>query len=334
MGIRCGFSPMGEIKDRYLQLTFDVSELEWTAIFYFMCSEEWTGYVVFERDGESTISEVRDGVFTWEFEPPEDPNEDIVVKLKNENGRLPMDSVEWGGPVYIRSVDYANVAFGNMESDYSYGYDWEEDDYVYMCQNTEWIPLWLDEHTTYIHGGLLANMPNLTSVSFSGTSISSISPNMFMNNPNLTSLEGAFSNCTSLTSVPAGLFRNQYNLETVESIFEGCSSLTTVPSNLFANNVNISNFSKAFKGCVNLTVVSDLFSDSAHKSTRFTSLSTTPNFTQCFNRTSFTGSVQGTAPDLWNYTFNSTPTKTGCFSGNGNSASSLTNYASIPSEWK
>ena len=40
-------------------------------------------------------------------------------------------------------------------------------------------------------------------------------------------------------------------------------------------------------------------------------------------------------PDLWNCDFGTgTPTKTSCFGGNGNNAITLTNYTSIPSEWK
>jgi hypothetical protein len=58
------------------------------------------------------------------------------------------------------------------------------------------------------------------------------------------------------------------------------------------------------------------------------------NFTNCFNRTTFTG-VQGTAPDLWNYNFGTgTSTKTTCYGGAGNSLTSISNYADIPVAWK
>jgi len=57
------------------------------------------------------------------------------------------------------------------------------------------------------------------------------------------------------------------------------------------------------------------------------------NFSSCFNRTSFTG-TQGTAPTLWNATMNASSTTTSCFRGAGNSATSLTNYGSIPTAWK
>lgn len=43
---------------------------------------------------------------------------------------------------------------------------------------------------------------------------------------------------------------------------------------------------------------------------------------------------QGEAPELWDCTFTFTPTKTSCFGGTGNNLVSLSNYASIPAEWR
>ena len=51
----------------------------------------------------------------------------------------------------------------------------------------------------------------------------------------------------------------------------------------------------------------------------------------CFSRESYSGE-QGTAPGLWNYSFGSV-TSTGCFGGSGNSATSISNYAGIPTGW-
>jgi hypothetical protein len=58
------------------------------------------------------------------------------------------------------------------------------------------------------------------------------------------------------------------------------------------------------------------------------------NFTECFYRPTWTGSTQGTAPALWSATMNASSIKTACFGGAGNSATSLSNYASIPAAWK
>jgi len=74
-----------------------------------------------------------------------------------------------------------------------------------------------------------------------------------------------------------------------------------------------------------------IFYQAGGASTRF--LNQLVNFTNCFLRTSFTG-TQGTAPDLWNVDFGTgSPTRTYCWGGAGNSGTSLTNYASIPVAW-
>jgi hypothetical protein len=91
-----------------------------------------------------------------------------------------------------------------------------------------------------------------------------------------------------------------------------------------------------FDNCPKLQQVANLFCDEAtEKLTRFAT-ATSLRFTRMFTRNTFTGS-QGTAPELWAYTFGFTPTSTNtqnCWSGSGNSATSLTNYASIPTAWK
>jgi hypothetical protein len=74
-----------------------------------------------------------------------------------------------------------------------------------------------------------------------------------------------------------------------------------------------------------------IFFGSGEEDTRF--LNQTVDFTSCFERTSFTG-TQGTAPILWDCDFGTgSPTKTDCWTGAGNSLTSLTNYSNIPEEW-
>lgn len=85
-------------------------------------------------------------------------------------------------------------------------------------------------------------------------------------------------------------------------------------------------------GCTAMQQRSDTFYRPGEETTRF--LNQSPDFTSCFERASFSG-TQGTAPDLWNCSFGTgTPITTGCWAGAGNSAASLTNYASIPAGWK
>ena len=56
------------------------------------------------------------------------------------------------------------------------------------------------------------------------------------------------------------------------------------------------------------------------------------DFQNCFWRNSFAG-TQGTAPDLWNCTFNSVSSGS-CFGGAGNDFTSISNYGTIPAGWK
>ncbi|MFA5692531.1 MAG: hypothetical protein WC907_02845, partial [Acholeplasmataceae bacterium] len=80
-----------------------------------------------------------------------------------------------------------------------------------------------------------------------------------------------------------------------------------------------------------LTLNSRIFYAGDGLITRFASPVPTQNFTECFKLTGpFTG-VQGTAPAMWDYTFNGTPTSTDCFEGH--SAESVTNYYDIPKVW-
>ena len=143
----------------------------------------------------------------------------------------------------------------------------------------------------------------------------------------------AFAGCTSLTgTIPSGFLDGFVKLTNLTQTFFNCNKLTSAPSLLFKDCSVATNFTQCFASCAKMTIPSDLFCASSAKTTRFASV--TPNFDGCFNRSSWTGSVAGTAPDLWNYTFGGTPTTTNCYGGTGNSATSLTNYSSIPSAWK
>ena len=121
-------------------------------------------------------------------------------------------------------------------------------------------------------------------------------------------------------------------LLTAEIAFQNCSNLATLPVGLFRFNTGITTFNQCFITCPKIQLNTQIFCLSGETTTRF--LNQSPNFNSCFNRASFTG-TQGTAPDLWNYSYGTgTPTTTNCFAGAGNSLTSLTNYASIPTAWK
>jgi hypothetical protein len=170
------------------------------------------------------------------------------------------------------------------------------------------------------------------------TKLTSIPVDLFRYNVNvsISGFRNTFYGCTSLTSIPVDLFRYNVNVSTsgFHHTFRSCTSLTSIPVDLFRYNVNVSTygFYGTFQGCTKLQLNKWIFYASGEEGTRF--LNRTSDFTECFSRTSFTG-TQGEAPELWNCNFGTqTPLKTNCFSGGGNSLTSLTNYNDIPNEWK
>jgi len=180
----------------------------------------------------------------------------------------------------------------------------------------------------------------------------------------LTTLNSCFRGCSGVSVIPSGIFDLLVNLSSYAFYYTlyGCSSIVSLPVDLFKYNVLVSSygFYSALTHCTSLEVVPShtfryntlvgaygfhstfydcpklkldpwLFYADGEQSTRF--LNTDVDFRQCFYRTSCTAD-QGQAPDLWNCDFGTgTPTKTNCFSGNGNNSSSLSNYCSIPAEW-
>ena len=146
-------------------------------------------------------------------------------------------------------------------------------------------------------------------------------------------LASGFFGCSNLTTLGSDPIKPSGDgVTSFDSCFFDCTSLTSLPTDLFRYNTNATVFFACFYGCTSLTLRSDIFYPSGGQSTRF--LNQSINFSNCFNRSSFTG-TQGTAPDLWNCNFGTgTPTRTACFGGAGNSTTSISNYNDIPSEWK
>lgn len=147
------------------------------------------------------------------------------------------------------------------------------------------------------------------------------------NGSSITGFYSTFFDCSALTTLPADLFKYNTEVTNFSYTFFNCSSLTSLPTDLFRYNTKVISFSYTFRHCPKLQLRSDIFGATPNFGTRIM------NFSNCFNRTSFTG-TQGTAPALWSATMNASSTKSGCFGGAGNSDTSLTNYADIPAEWK
>lgn len=150
-----------------------------------------------------------------------------------------------------------------------------------------------------------------------GTRISSIPADIFDYSPNATTFTDSFSSITTITTVPSGLFDNVPNATTFASCFFACTSLTTVPSTLFDTNILVVNFSSTFRNCRALTNV-----------LQFTYNTNVTIFNNCYNMSSTTNALTGTAPELWLRT--PTPSGTDCF----NNCIGLSNYASIPVNFK
>jgi len=135
-----------------------------------------------------------------------------------------------------------------------------------------------------------------------------------------------------LTSIPSGIFDNNTATTSFNRVFTNCIVLATVPSNLFRLNILSNDFGLTLFGCPKLQLNRNIFYSDGEQTTRF--LNKSVDFTSCFNRNiTFTG-LQGEAPDLWDCDFGTgTATKTDCFAGAGNDATSISNYALIPTAW-
>lgn len=187
------------------------------------------------------------------------------------------------------------------------------------------------ELTTICVLGNLASLTTAEYMFFQCMALTSIPTGMFNGCTGITSFLDTFDLCINLTSIPADLFKYNTVADNFYGTFETCNQLASIPTGLFRYNTLVTRFDRVFYGCAKLQLHDTIFWGTGERDTRF--LNQSVNFTNCFNRTTFSG-VQGTAPDLWNCNFGSgTPTKTSCFSGDGNSLTSLDNYNSIPVAW-
>jgi uncharacterized delta-60 repeat protein len=197
---------------------------------------------------------------------------------------------------------------------------------------------------TRIPPSIFARCVNVTSDAFNSTfvgcNITSIPADLFKYNINLSTsaFYGTFSSCSLLTSIPTDLFRYNTLVDRFAFFitFANCTSLTTIPPYLFRYNriVSAGGFVSTFQNCDKLQLNRNIFYADGEQSTRFSDVQSSINFDNCFDRVSFTG-IQGEAPDLWNCDFGiNTVIKTDCFNGAGNSVTSLSNYNSIPIDWK
>jgi hypothetical protein len=135
---------------------------------------------------------------------------------------------------------------------------------------------------------------------------------------NVTSFVDSFS-FMQITSIPTGFFDNCTQTLSFNSTFNQCFGLTSIPSGLFDNTTNVTNFSSTFKSCISITSIpSGLFDNCLNVSTFFS----------VFRMPNPVNSLSGNAPELWTRS----PEPLGLFAFRN--ATGLTNYASIPPNWK
>ena len=153
---------------------------------------------------------------------------------------------------------------------------------------------------------------------FRGTGITSIPSDLFSYSPIVLDFIDTFS-FTRITSVPNNLFDECTLVTSFNSTFNACTSLVSVPNELFRYNTQVINFSSTFRNNRALTNIP--------------TFSYNPNvtvFTNIFNMSSITnGSASwGTVEALWSRS--PEPLGTNAF----NNCTGITNYASIPVNWK
>lgn len=170
------------------------------------------------------------------------------------------------------------------------------------------------------------SVQTFASVFSSCSLLETIEVDIFRLNVNVQSYASAFSACPKLVTVPGDLFKYSTSCGTFDSVFNSCTSLVDIAPLFFKFNTGASNFGNAFNNCTKLKPTIDMFYSSDQKATRF--LGKAMVFTNCFTRSSYTGTI-GEAPDLWTCTYSPNPSRVGCWSGAGNSVTSLSNYSAI-----
>lgn len=259
---------------------------------------------------------------------------EYVVSIKGICQGWNFQSVNTSRLLITKVLDFGEVEFKSLS--------------FYYCNN-------LNEISGQINGPTITNF----SWCFSNNQLTSIPKNLFDFCTQVTDFSGCFyynqlvsipqnlfDSCTQvtnfsicfyynqLTSIPEGLFDACTRVTDFSSCFSD-NQLVSIPAGFFDNNISVTNFSYCFTDNIHLKLNKYIFYSEGQQSTRF--LNKSVNFQSCFQRNSYISpdAENGEAPDLWNCSFGTgSPTTTSCFGGNGNNAITLTNYTSIPSDWK
>jgi len=196
--------------------------------------------------------------------------------------------------LYTNIIDWGNVGLRSIN--------------FYGCTNITTIP------------GGASGLSRVTQFNntFRNTNITSIPSDLFSLATSAESFVDTFS-FTRITSIPNNLFDSCTNATSFSSTFNACTSLISVPVELFRYNTKIINFSSTFRNNRALTNIP--------------TFQYNPNvtiFTNIFNMSSTTnGSASwGNVEALWDR--EPEPLGTAAF----RNCTGITNYASIPVNWK
>ena len=139
------------------------------------------------------------------------------------------------------------------------------------------------------------------------TALEEIPDDLFEGQPSCYTFNSTFMNCTSLKSIPAGLFKNQNSTSnfSVSGLFSYCTSLTSIPANLFANQKTLYTVQNLFYGCTGLKGESCYDEVNGQK-------------IHLYERTTSNGYTR--APGSYS----------GCYTG----CTGLSDYESIPTNWR
>lgn len=199
----------------------------------------------------------------------------------------------------------------------------------------------------------IPNMENFNNTFYGCESLTTLPSGLFSKCVNTTSFSNTFSHCTSLRSLPQDLFNactavtefngtfyttglvyipeklfdNCQNITSFQNTFGNCKNITNIPIGLFDKNENVISFLQTFAFCDNLKTIPLRLFDKCKKATDFML-----TFYLCFNLTGETPKTNGI--ELWERAgligYPTTINGLICFYG----CTNLTNYNSIPTNWK
>jgi hypothetical protein len=181
------------------------------------------------------------------------------------------------------------------------------------------------ENIPSIPPGLFDQCPGITTfydTFLACKKITSIPPGLFDAQTNVTSFYATFDNCDLLQEIPPGLFDKHPNNLNFAWTFAKCYALTSVPAGLFDRHTKVTTFAYCFFRCYALRSIPPLLFD---KNTVVTNYSHA--FEDCRVLTG-ESPVNSAGQKLWE--LSPTPTGTDCFLN----CTQLTDYATIPTEWK